>query len=142
MSVDDLGHRIHLHPFDALIEDDLALVVGDVVELEQVLADVEVAGLDLLLRLFERLVDPGMDDRLVLLEPEALEHAVQLVGPEDAHQVVFERQEELGMAGVALASGAAAQLVVDAAALVPLGAEHEQAAGAERLLLETGDLHR
>ncbi len=32
-------------------------------------------------------------------------------------------------AGVALAAGAAAQLVVDAPALMPLGADHEQAAG-------------
>ena len=40
------------------------------------------------------------------------------------------------MAGVALAAGAAAQLVVDAPALVPLGAEHEEAAGFQRLLLQ------
>ena len=40
------------------------------------------------------------------------------------------------MAGVALAAGAAAQLVVDAPALVALGAEHEEAAGGERLLLQ------
>jgi len=44
------------------------------------------------------------------------------------------------MAGVALAAGAAAQLVVDAPALVPLGAEHEQAAGLERLFLQPRDL--
>ena len=44
------------------------------------------------------------------------------VGPEDAHQVVFERQIEARRAGVALAAGAAAQLVVDAARLVALGA--------------------
>ena len=68
--VDDLGDRLHLHPLDALVEDDLALVVEDVVELQEVLADVEVTDLDLLLRLFERLVDPGMDDRFVLLQPE------------------------------------------------------------------------
>ncbi len=49
---------------------DLALVVHHVVEFEQVLADVEVARLDLLLRLLQRLVDPGMDDRLALLEAE------------------------------------------------------------------------
>ena len=72
--------------------------------------------------------------------PSLLQHAVELVGAEDAHQVVFERQEELGMAGVALAAGTAAQLVVDAAALVALGAEHEQAAGFERLLLQPRDL--
>ena len=74
------------------------------------------------------------------LQPEPLQHAVELVGPEDAHQVVFEREEELGVAGVALAAGAAAQLVVDAPDLVPLGAEHVKAAGGERLLLEPRDL--
>ena len=42
---------------------------------------------------------------------------------------------ELGAAGVALAAGTAAQLVVDAAAFVALGAEHVEAAGLERLLL-------
>ena len=137
---DDFGDGGVLHPFDALVEDDLALVVHHVVELEDVLADVEVARLDLLLRLLQRLVDPGMDDRLVFLQAELGQHAVELVGAEDAHQVVFERQEELGVARVALAAGTAAQLIVDAAALVPLGAEHVKAAGGERLLLQPRDL--
>src|SRR6185437_4371967 len=43
-------------------------------------------------------------------------------------------------AGVALAAGAAAQLVVDAPAFVPLGAEHVKAAGGQRLFLEARDL--
>ena len=63
------------------------------------------------------------------LRPSLLQHAVELVRPEDAHQVVFEREEELRAAGIALAAGAAAQLVVDAPALVALGAEHEEPAG-------------
>ena len=88
------------------------------------------------LRPLDRLVDPGMDDRLVLLQAELGQHAVHAVGAEDAHQVVLERQEELRAAGIALAAGAAAQLVVDAAAFVALGAEHVEAAGGERLLLE------
>src|SRR5205085_11144631 len=99
------------------------------VELEQILADVEVARLDLLLRLLQRLVDPRMDDRLVLLEPELLQHAVELVRPEDAHKVVFEGEEELRAARIALAAGAAAQLVVDAPRLVALGADDVEAAG-------------
>ena len=122
------------HELAALLEHDLALVVHDVVVFQDVLADVEVARLDLLLRLLDRLVDPGMDDRLVLLEAELLQHAVHALGAEDAHQVVLQRQEELRAAGVALAAGAAAQLVVDAPALVPLGAEDVEAAGRERLL--------
>ncbi len=129
--------RHHLAP---VLEDDLALVVHHVVELENVLADVEVARFDLLLRLLQRLVDPGMDDRLVLLEPEALEHRVHALGAEDAHQVVLQRQEELGAAGIALAPRAAAQLIVDAPALVTLGADDIEPAGLDRLLLEDGDL--
>ena len=43
-------------------------------------------------------------------------------------------------AGVALAAGAAAQLVVDAPALVALGADDEQAAGRLHLLMRLGDL--
>ena len=54
---------------------------------------------------------------------------------EDAHEIVFERQEELGGAGVALTAGAAAQLIVDAAALMPLGADDVEAAGLQRDLL-------
>ncbi len=107
----------------ALLEHDLALVVHDVVVLQDVLADVEVARLDLLLRLLDRLVDPGMDDRLAFLEAELLQHAVHAVGAEDAHQVVLERQVELRAAGIALAAGAAAQLVVDAPRFVALGAD-------------------
>jgi hypothetical protein len=110
-----------VHQFDALLEDDLALVVHHVVELQQVLADVEVARLDLLLGLFQRLVDPRMDDRLAFLEAELLQHAVHALGAEDAHQVVLQRQEELRAARVALTAGTAAQLVVDAAAFVALG---------------------
>ncbi len=122
---DDFSRGLIVHPFDALVEDDLALVVHHVVELEDVLADVEVARLNLLLRFFQRFVDPRMDDRLVFLQPQLGQHAVELIGAEDTHQIVFEGEKELGMAGIALASGAAAQLIINATALVPLGAEHK-----------------
>ena len=81
-----------------------------------------------------------MRDGLAFLQAQLLQHAVHAVGAEDAHQVVFERQVELGAAGIALAARAAAQLVVDAPALVPLGAEHVEAARLQRLLLLLGDV--
>ena len=68
--------------------------------------------------------------------PSFGQHAVHAVGAEDAHQVVLQRQVELRAARIALAAGAAAQLVVDAAGFVALGAEHVEAARGERLLLE------
>ena len=115
---------------------DLALVVHHVVVLEDVLADVEVARLDLLLRLFERLVDPGMGDRLAFLEAERAAASRPCARPRRcASGRPRSDRKNLRAAGVALAAGAAAQLVVDAAALVALGAEHVEAAGGQRLLL-------
>ena len=73
------------------------------------------------------------------LQAELDQHGVHAVGAEDAHQIVLKRQEEFRLAGIALASRAAAQLVVDAAALVAFGADDVEAAGRDRLLLEVGD---
>ena len=129
--VDRLGYFLAAHDADALLEDDLALVVHHIVELQQVLADVEIARLDLLLGFFERLVDPGMDDRLVLLEAELLQHRIHALGTEDAHEVIIEREIEQRAAGIALAAGTAAQLVVDAPAFMALGADDEEAAGVD-----------
>ena len=145
--VDDIGahvgdgllERVHRHHLAALLEHDLALVVHHVVVFEDVLAHVEVALLDLLLRLLQRLVDPRMDDGLVLLEPEARQHRIHAVRTEDAHQIVLQRQEEFRAARVALAAGPAAQLVVDAAAFVTFGADDVEAARGNGLFLEGGD---
>jgi hypothetical protein len=60
---------------------DLPLVVHHVVELQQLLADVEVAPLDLGLRAFERLVHPGVDDRLAFLHAQRAEHLVEPSDP-------------------------------------------------------------
>ena len=81
--------------------------------------------------------DPPRDDlaldRLALLHAEAGQDARDPLAGELPHQVVFEREEEPRRARVPLAAGAAAELVVDPPALVPLGADDVQAA-------EPGDL--
>ena len=59
---------------------------------------------------------------------EAVQDLVDPVAGEDADQVVLGRQEEARAARVALAAGAAAELVVDAAGLVALGADDVEAA--------------
>src|SRR5437867_11968170 len=113
----------------ALLVDDLALVVGDVVVLEQLLADVEVARLDLALRAFQAARDDAGLDGLAVGHLQPLHDRLHAVAGEDAHQRVFQRQVEARRARVALAAGAAAQLVVDAPALVALGGDDAQAAG-------------
>ncbi len=137
---DDVADRLGIHDIGALLVNDLALVVHDVVIFDDLLADVVVARLDLLLRGLDRLGDPGRDDRLAIVEilvHHPREHGLRA---EDAQQIVVEAEVEAAEAGVALAARAAAQLVVDAAALVALGAEHEQAAGGEHRFLLRRDL--
>jgi hypothetical protein len=68
-------------------------------------------------------------DGLALGDAEVLHDRIEAVAGEDPQQVVLTRQVEFREAGVALTAGPAAQLVVDPAALVALGAEDEQTAG-------------
>ena len=70
--------------------------------------------------------------RLVVGELEAVDDLVDPVAGEQADEVVLRGEVEAGLAGVALAARAAAQLVVDAARLVALGAEDVEARRARR----------
>ena len=86
----DVGQIGCLHDVAALCKDHLALFVHHVIEFEQLFADVKVAAFNLGLRTFQRFVDPWVNDRLALFHAEARQHLVQPLGPEDAHQVVFQ----------------------------------------------------
>ena len=104
------------------------------------LAHREVLRLDLLLRALDGAGDHAGFDRHALFHPEALHQARDTVGPEDAHQVVLQRQVEAGRTRIALAAGAATQLVVDAARFVTLGADDVQPAEADDFgMLGVGD---
>ena len=95
------------------------------------LADVEVARLDAVLRLGDRTIDDRVLDRLTLRHLQTLHDPGKPLAAEDAQQRIFERKVETRRAGIALAAGPAAQLIVDAARLVALGANDMQAAGGD-----------
>ena len=84
----------------------------------------------------ERFIDPRVDNRFVLLEAETLKHRVHALRSENAHEIVLQGQEEFRPAGIPLATRSAAQLVIDAPAFVPLGADNVEPASVDRLLLE------
>ena len=133
-----VAHVLALEHLVAVRVDDPPLLVHDVVVLEDALADEEVLLLDLALGLLDLLrEDPRLDRQLVAVLvglAEAVEDAVDAVAGEQADEVVLGGEEEARLARVALAAGAAAQLVVDAPRLVALGAADEQAAGLQDLL--------
>ena len=79
--------------------------------------------------------------RRVVVHAQRLHHALNALGAEQAQDIVLQGEEEPALARVALTAGAAAQLVVDPAGLVALGAQDEEAArGADlvRLGLDLG----
>ena len=109
-----LAIRVGLEDVAAQAVDRLALLVHDVVVLEHVLAAVEVHALDAFLRVRDRLRHHLVLDGDAVLHPKHLHHADHLLAAEDAHEVVFEAEEEPAGARVALPAGAPPQLVVDA----------------------------
>ena len=101
------GYTIcHVHKVDedALTHEGVAtlgidyftLLVEHIVVFEQALTDAEVVLLDLLLRILDRLVEQRVLDHIVFRHTEHLRvHNLRnLVRTEDAHQVIFERNEE------------------------------------------------
>jgi len=88
------------------------------------------------LRAFDGARDHRMLDRLALGHLQHHHDAVDAVAGEDAQQRILQRHEKARAAGVALAARAAAQLVVHAARLVPLGADDVQPARGDHLVVQ------
>src|SRR6266545_2064797 len=103
--------------------DDFPLLVHHIVVLEEVLADLEVARLHALLRRADGARDQLVLDGLALFHAQAVHDPLDALRPEDPQEVVFEREVEARGAGVALASGAPPELVVDPPRLVALGGD-------------------
>ena len=80
------------------------------------------------LRVFDALADELRFDRHAFRHTQPVHHGFHFLAAENAEKVVFQREEKSRGAGIALAAGAAAQLVVNAACLVALGAKDMQAA--------------
>ena len=82
-----------------------------------------------------RLVMSLRFDGHVLFHAQAQHEVLHALAAENAQQVVLQGEEEARAAGIALASGAAAKLVVDAPGFVALGAHDAQAAQAGHLVV-------
>ena len=134
---DVVGQVLAVQNLVTLGVDDLALLVHDVIVLKDALTHGEVDALDLVLGALDGLGDDLVLDGHVVAHVGGDHHfgdAVHLVAAEQAHEVVLERQVELGLARIALTTGAAAQLVVDTTGLMALGADDGQATGGKHAL--------
>ena len=75
------------------------------------------------------MVSPGW-----IFRPGRLEYC-RTERDKETHQIVLQGQVELALTGIALTTGTAAQLVVDTAGFVALGAEHVQTAELDDFLM-------
>ena len=99
---DGVGQVGTFHHFASLAEDRLTLIVHHVIEFQEVLADIKVPRLNFGLRFFNRLIHPGMNNRFAFVQAQLLQHRIHPLGPENAHQIVFQRQVECRPPRVAL----------------------------------------
>lgn len=123
-----VGEVLALQDPAALVVDDHALLVHHFVVLQDVLADLEVLLLDLRLRALDRAADHLGLDRHIVGQVQPGQQRLQRRTVEPPHELVTEREIEPGLARIALAARAAAQLVVDAPGLMAFGAEHVETA--------------
>ncbi len=125
-AVPDIGS---VDDFVAEAINDFALFVHHVVVFEGALADLGVVLLDPFLGLADRAIEQRMLQFLPFFQAHPLHVFYNLVGPEQPHEIVFQRDKKMRRTGVALAGTTAPQLAVNAAGLVALGADDVQAAG-------------
>jgi hypothetical protein len=74
--------------------DDFALIIGHVVVFEQLLADIEVACLDLALCRFQRARNKRMLDRLALGHLQSLHDRLEAIAGKNSQQRVIEGKIE------------------------------------------------
>src|SRR5208282_2044971 len=115
--------------------DGFALLVHDVVILQQVFAGFEVLAFDGLLRGFDSARDHARFDRNTFLHAEALQQLGNPLLGKNPHQIVFERKIEARRTGIALTASASAELIVDAPCFMAFGAENVQPARLDRFLV-------
>ena len=124
----------------ALAVDNLPLLVHHVVVLQGALAGLEVPGLHAGLRTLNGPGEHFVFNGQVFVQVQLIHNAGDAVAAEQADQIVLQAQVKPGLAGVALPSGAAPQLVVDAAGVVPLGTDDEESSGGADLFRLALDL--
>ena len=110
------------HPRTDAVHDG-ALLVHHIIVFERAFADREMLLLDAALGGFDGAVEPLVLHHLALFHAEPFHDTGDALGTEQTHELIFKRNEELRRARVALTRAAAAQLAVDTARFMALGAD-------------------
>ena len=113
--LDHFAHVGALKNFVTQTIDFATLVVLNVVELKQLLANIVVAAFDLTLGALDHAREHLALNGHAFFELEAIGDGAHTIAAEDAQQLIFHRQIEHGTTRVTLTAGTSAQLIVDTA---------------------------
>ena len=117
---------MHVSPLQNVLAigvDDAALSGNDVVIFDDVLADIKIEAFNLALRRLEHRAHGSGLDGHIFFHAHPFHPFCRPIGPEAAHQLVFQREEEARLTWIALAARATAKLIIDSPGLMPLGAD-------------------
>ena len=115
---------------------DFALFVHDVVVIDDAFALIKIKAFDFGLGGFDGPVNHARLERLFFRNFEKIHELADLFAAKNAHDVVFEGNIKAGGTGIPLATGAAAELIIDAPAFVTDGADDMQAAELDDFVVE------
>src|SRR5262249_483968 len=97
-----------------------------VIILKEMLTNVEIVRFYLFLRVFNRSGHKAVLDRNTFFHAQSAHDALNPIGPEDTHQIIFQRQIKTRRPRIPLSSRPSAQLIIDAAALVTFRTKNVQ----------------
>ena len=125
--VERFGHFLSGHNFIPLPINHLPLIVRNIVILEELLANIKVACLNLSLGTLNRRGYYPRLDRYSRLA-QTLHHSAHSIGGEYAHQIILKRQVKPRESRISLTPCTASELIVDTPTFMPLGANHMKTA--------------
>src|SRR5437879_4173497 len=111
----------------------LALLIHYIVVFEKMFAGLEVLGFNGLLGVLDTTRNELRFDGHPLGHAQAVHQSFYAFTAKNAKEIVFERKKEARRARIALAPGAAAELVINAASLVAFIAEHVESVESDHL---------
>src|SRR6185369_16703746 len=124
----------------ALGVDDLALLVHDIVIVDEMFSDLEVMSLDLFLGILYRFRNHAVRDRLALFDLQDIHDLRDPLRTEYPQEIILQRKIEARRSRISLASGTTPELVIDTSRFMPLCSENMKSAQAYHLDVLIGTL--
>ena len=126
--IDSIPHTLPVKNTAALLIDNLALFIHDLIVFQQILTNAKVVALNLLLGIFNGACEHLVLNLLPLWNPQRIEHIDQSFRAKQTHEIILKGNVKPGHTGVSLTTCAPSKLVVNTSRLMALCTDNHQTA--------------